>query len=251
MMATQNRGYKLSAVARECALPVSTANVLLHSLQECGYLERSDAGNFSLTTKLFTEGNKLIRQVHLYDVAFSEMQRLARLTDFSINLAIPDGVELIYIRMIQGRGDIQVQSHIGQRRYFHQAATGKAMLAFFPQDRIKEFANTTRLPAVTKQTITSYRLLMRELATIRSHGYAVDSEESGKNLWGVAAPIFDHLGDVVAALGVSGTVLSPTEHTKFLTQETVKSAQAVSQSLGCEPSSSMERTVRSHGTPGR
>jgi DNA-binding IclR family transcriptional regulator len=247
MMATQNRGYKLSAVARDCNLPVSTANVLLHSLQECGYIERSPDGNFSLTTKLFTEGNKIIHQVQLYDVAFPEMQRLSRLSDFSINLAIPDKFELIYIRIIQGRGDIQVQSHVGQRRYFHQAATGKAMLAFFSGDRVKEFSEVTRLPAVTKQTITSYRLLVKELATIRTHGYAVDTEESGKNLWGVAAPIFDHQHNVVAALGVAGTVLSPTENAKFLAQETMKSAQAVSRALGYEPVGSKEQSVRSNG----
>lgn len=235
MMATQNRGYKLSAVARECALPVSTANVLLHSLRECGYLQRSENGVFTLTTKLFTEGNKLIRQVQLYDVAFPEMQRLSRITDFSINLAIPDRVELIYVRIIQGRGDIQVQSHVGQRRAFHQAATGKVMLAFFPEERVKEIADTTGLPAITKQTITSYRLLTKELEAIRAQGYAIDNEESGKNLWGVATPIFDHQRNVVAALGVAGTVLSPTESAKFLITEARKSALAVSRSLGYEP----------------
>jgi IclR family KDG regulon transcriptional repressor len=237
MMAVQNRGYKLSAVARECKLPVSTTNVLLHSLQECGYLRRSDDGNFSLTTKLFTEGNKLIRQVQLYDLAFSEMQRLSRLTELSVNLAIPDGDELIYIRMIQGRGDIQVQSHVGQRRYFHQAATGKAMLAFLSADRVKEFAHATQLPAVTKHTIASYRLLLKELEAVRSRGYALDVEESGKNLWGVAAPIFDHQRDVVAAIGVAGTVLSAAENVKLLIQETIRSGQAISRSMGCEPSS--------------
>jgi IclR family transcriptional regulator, KDG regulon repressor len=235
MMTAQNHGYKLSAVAKECQLPVSTAKVLLYSLQECGYLKRSEDGNFFLTTKLFTEGNRLVRQVQLYDLAFSEMQRLSRLTEFSINLAIPDGLELIYIRMIQGRGDIQVQSHVGQRRYFHQAATGKAMLAFFPPDRVEQFAEATGLPAVTKQTIATYPSLLKELEIVRSRGYAIDVEESGKNLWGVASPIFDHQRDVVAAIGIAGTVLTAAENAKFLVRETANSAQAVSRALGFEP----------------
>jgi IclR family KDG regulon transcriptional repressor len=238
MMTAQNRGYKLSAVARECHLPVSTAKVLLYSLQECGYLKRSEDGDFFLTTKLFTEGNKLIRQVQLYDLAFSEMQRLSRLTELSINLAIPDGLELIYIRMIQGRGDIQVQSHTGQRRYFHQAATGKAMLAFFSSDWVKQFAEATGLPGVTKQTITTYRSLLKELEIVRSRGYAIDMEESGKNLWGVASAIFDHQRDVVAAIGIAGTVLSAAENAKLLVRETTRSAQAVSDALGYEISKS-------------
>jgi DNA-binding IclR family transcriptional regulator len=243
MMAAQNRGYKLSAVARECGLPISTANVLLHSLRECGYLQRSEDGLFFLTTKLFTEGNKLIRQVELYDVAFPEMQRLSRITDFSINLAIPDRLELIYVRIIQGRGDIQVQSHVGQSRPFHQAATGKVMLAFFPEERVKEIVDSTGLPAITKQTITSYRVLIKELETIRAQGYAIDNEESGKSLWGVAAPIFDYQRTVVAALGVAGTVLSPTESAKFPITEVRKSALAVSRSLGYESPASVRSTA--------
>jgi IclR family KDG regulon transcriptional repressor len=232
MMASQNSGYSLSMVAKELNLPVSTTKVLLHSLRECGYLQRSEAGLFTLTTKLFTEGNKLMHQTQLYDVAFPEMQRLSRITDYSINLAIPDEVELIYVRIIQGRGDIQVQSHVGQRRAFHQAGTGKAMLAFFPEARVKEFANKSGLPPVTKRTITSYRLLAKELETIRSQGYAIDNEESGNNLWGVAAPIFNHEREIVAALGIAGTVLSPMESAKGLIEETRKSAYEVSRLLG-------------------
>jgi DNA-binding IclR family transcriptional regulator len=242
MMAAQNRGYKLSAVARECGLPVSTANVLLHSLRECGYLQRSENGVFFLTTKLFTEGNKLIRQVQLYDVAFPEMQRLSRITDFSINLAIPDRFELIYVRIIQGRGDIQVQSHVGLRRAFHQAATGKVMLAFFSEERVKEIVDTAGLPAITKQTITSYHLLTKELEAIRAQGYAMDNEESGKNLWGIAAPIFDHQRNVVAALGVAGTLLSPAENAKFLITEARKSALTVSRSLAYESKAPVRST---------
>ena len=234
MMAADNRGYRLSEVARLCKLPVSTANVLLHTLQECGYLERDEQAAFSLRLKLFTEGNKLIRQVELYEASISELQRLSRLTDFSINLAVPDVYELIYMRLIQGRGDIQVQAHVGQRRHFHQAATGKAMMAFFPDERVKEFVDATGLPGVTNRTITSHRALMKELEQIRAQGYAIDAEESGNLLWGVAAPIFNHYTDVVAAIGVSGTTLSLKQNAEFLIQEVRKSASEISRCLGYE-----------------
>ncbi|PYV37565.1 MAG: hypothetical protein DMG06_27760 [Acidobacteria bacterium] len=245
MMSSHNRGYTISEVARLCNLPVSTANVLLYTLRECGYLERAEKGTFSLTMKLFTEGNKLIRQVALCDTAFPELERLAKLTDHTISLAIPDKYELIYVRIIQGRGDIQVQAHVGQRRYFHQAATGKAMLAFFPEERTKEFADATGLPAATEHTITSYRSLSRELKRIRIQGYAIDNEESGNSLWGVAGPIFDYHANVVGALGIAGTVLALKENTKFLIQETHKSAQKVSRSLGYEPPILTRLAIRS------
>src|ERR1700736_2866142 len=232
MMALDDRGYTISEVARLCHLPVSTANVLLYSLQQCGYVERSDSRNFSLTWKLFTEGNKRLNHVQLHKLALPELERLADVTDFTIDFAIPDKHELIYIHVIQGRGDIQIQARVGQKRYFHQSAAGKAMLAFFPAERVKEFAESTGLPTAALNTITSYRSLLHELEQIRSQGYAIDNEESGRNLWGVAAPIFDYKSTVVAALGVAGTTLALGGNTKTLIQEIKKSAMNVSKHLG-------------------
>jgi DNA-binding IclR family transcriptional regulator len=244
MMASQNRGYTISEVAKLRGLPVSTSNVLLYTLQECGYLERADNGTFSLTMKLFTEGNKIINQAELIDLAFTELERVKQLTDYTICLAIPDKIELIYVRVIQGRGDIRVQAHVGQRRYFHQAATGKAMMAFFPVARIKEFAEATGLPAVTEHTITSYTALCEELRRVRAQGYAIDSEESGHGLWGVSAPIFGQDGGVVGAVGFAGTVLGLSEHVNFLIQEIQKSAKEISRRLGY-------RTVEGTGSRSR
>ncbi len=232
LMAADNRGYTISEVARRCGLPVSTANVLLHSLQDCGYLNRSADRTFLLTWKLFTEGSKLLNQVKLQEVALPELERLAEITDLTIDLAIPDKIELIYAHVIQGSGDIQIQARVGQRRYFHQSAVGKAMLAFFPEERAVEFAETTGLPAATPKTVTSLRTLQKELKIIRDRGYAVDMEESGRGLWGVASPIFDHTGNVVAAVGVAGTTLARNTNRNQLVMEIKKSASAISQRLG-------------------
>lgn len=232
LMAIEDCGYTISELARKCSLPVSTANVLLHTLKECGYVERPDGRNFVLTWKLFTEGNKLLNHVQLHKLALPELERLADVTDLTIDLAIPDKHDLIYVHVIQGRGDIQIQARVGQRRLFHQSAAGKAMLAFFPEETTKEFASATGLPSATLRTITSYRALLTELAQIRSQGYAIDNEESGRNLWGAAAPVFDYKGNAVAALGVAGTTLARNDNTKVLIQEIKKSATAVSKRLG-------------------
>jgi len=232
LMASHNCGYTITEVAKLFNLPVSTTNVLLHSLRECGYVQRSEKGVFSLTMKLFTEGNKVVNEVELHQLALPELERLAALTDLTVSVAIPDKYELIYLCVFQGRGDILVQARVGQRRYFHQAATGKAMLAFFPEERVKEYAEVTSLPAATPQTVSSYRLLIRELERVRVQGYAIDNEESGHGLWGIAAPIFDRNGRVAGALGLAGTVLHLQRNMDGLNQEVKRSAQEVSRGLG-------------------
>jgi IclR family transcriptional regulator, KDG regulon repressor len=232
MMALDNCGYTISEVARRCKMPVSTANVLLYTLQETGYVQRSEDRSFSLTWKLFTEGNRLVSQVKPYELVLPELERLSEITDLTIDFAIPDQYELIYVHVIQGRGDIQIQARVGQRRLLHQSAAGKAMLAFFSQECVKDFAEATGLPAVTSHTIASHGALVKELAQIQRQGYAADNEESGRGLWGVAVPVFDYRGAVVGALGVAGTTLGSSQNTKRLIQEIRKSALIVSRRLG-------------------
>ncbi|HSD45363.1 MAG TPA: IclR family transcriptional regulator C-terminal domain-containing protein, partial [Pyrinomonadaceae bacterium] len=45
-----------------------------------------------------------------------------------------------------------------------------------------------------------------ELAAIRRRGYAIDDEEHAVGVRCVAAPVFAASGEVVAAIGLSGTV---------------------------------------------
>lgn len=232
MMARDNRGYTISEAARQCSLPVSTANVLIYTLLGCGYVRRSENRTFFLTWKMFREGSGILDQSQVQKLALPELERLAQLTDLTTDAAIPDQYELIYVYVMQGRGAIQIQARVGQHRYFHQSALGKAMLAFFPEERIKDFADVTGLPAVTPRTITTYGALLKEVEQVRHQGYAVDNEESGRSLWGAAAPIFDYSGSVVAALGVAGTIFTLSEDSKGLITEIKTSAQRVSALLG-------------------
>jgi DNA-binding IclR family transcriptional regulator len=60
------------------------------------------------------------------------------------------------------------------------------------------------LVARTPRTLTSPVAILRDLAAIPDRGWAVDREEGNIGVSCVAAPIFGPLGDVVAALSVTG-----------------------------------------------
>jgi DNA-binding IclR family transcriptional regulator len=114
---------------------------------------------------------------------------------------------------------------------------------------VKDFAEVTGLPAVTSHTITSYGALVKELAQVQRQGYAADNEESGRGLWGVAAPVFDYRGTIVGALGVAGTTLGVSENTKRLIQEIKKSALIVSKRLGYDGNAGAKGVIRVSGSP--
>jgi DNA-binding IclR family transcriptional regulator len=85
----------------------------------------------------------------------------------------------------------------------HCISSGKALLAYLPQQWLERIL-TKGLPRFTEKTITDPILLREELKRVRQQGYAVAQEELEAGLSAVAAPIWNHEGQVVAAISVSG-----------------------------------------------
>jgi IclR family acetate operon transcriptional repressor len=71
---------------------------------------------------------------------------------------------------------------------------------------VQEIAGMHPLRQVSPRTIVTLPHLFEELAAICRRGYAIDDEEHAIGVRCVAAPVFSATGDVVAAIGLSGTV---------------------------------------------
>jgi IclR family acetate operon transcriptional repressor len=90
--------------------------------------------------------------------------------------------------------------------YLHSTSVGKCLIAWLPKPEIEELLREQNLKKRTTRTITSMTRLLAELERVRHQGHAVDDEENSPGARCVGAPIFDALGNVIAALGVSGTL---------------------------------------------
>ena len=77
-------------------------------------------------------------------------------------------------------------------------------MAFLSQEEIQAIIRDQGLPKLCTNTITDPDELQAELARIRERGFAQSCEETDPGAWGVATPIYDRNGDVVAAIGVAG-----------------------------------------------
>jgi IclR family acetate operon transcriptional repressor len=93
---------------------------------------------------------------------------------------------------------------IGHTFPLHTAAPAKAMLAYLDAGKQNALIQQIKFTKHTKRTITSANAYLRELKDVKARGYAVDRGEESDTLACVAAPVFDHRGDPVAALWVSG-----------------------------------------------
>ena len=79
---------------------------------------------------------------------------------------------------------------------------GRVLLAFQPEEKVREYLANTKLIPRTKRTITSRTRLLEELEEIRKKGYAIVDQELEIGLRSIAVPVSGKSGSVVAAMNV-------------------------------------------------
>jgi IclR family acetate operon transcriptional repressor len=88
----------------------------------------------------------------------------------------------------------------------HVTAVGKALICQLDPAEVKSLFEQHHVKPLTANTITSLSELIEELNETRRRGYAIDDEESSDRVRCVAAPVMASNGEVIAAIGISGTV---------------------------------------------
>ena len=92
---------------------------------------------------------------------------------------------------------------VGEVLPLHATALGKAVLAYLPDDVRADLVGD-ELRKLTGQTLATPAALKRELATVRTRGYALERGEAVIGEAGVAAPIFDREATPIGAVGIAG-----------------------------------------------
>jgi IclR family transcriptional regulator, KDG regulon repressor len=231
-LTSHNESFTISEIGRIFRIPISTTNNLLSSLVACGYAVRDAKGRFRSTMKLVLEASKLVDKLEIRDVAHPELEELARETTLSASLSIRDDNYVVCIDKVEGSSQIRVASHIGGRFHLHATATGKVLLSPLQEIEVGAICAATGLPAVTRNTITSLPVLKKELQRVRSQGYALDDGENVIGIRGIAAPIFDHQGSIVAAMSTGGVGFQLDDNLKKIIACVKGMTEAVSEKLG-------------------
>ena len=121
---------------------------------------------------------------------------------------------------------------MGAELPLYASALGKAMLAYSPEHAIADLL-AEPLPRLTSRTLTP-AALRDELAEVRERGYARERDEAILGESSIAAPIFDHSGHAVGAIGIVGDTerIMPRGPAKQLASAAIEAARGVSRELG-------------------
>lgn len=222
------------SLSRRCALPVSTTHRLLATLIDAGFATQDpDSGQYRVGLHAFEVGNAFLDHTDLRPVARPFLRDLAELTGETVNLAIRDGHDAVYIDQLESVQILKMFARPGARAPLACTGVGKVLLSGLTVPAAQRILTDEPLPHRTPRSVTEPDEMMRMLARIRIEGHALDDEEVELGVRCVAAPISDHRGEVRAAISVSGPTLRIIDHRiPELIRQVRGTAAAISAALG-------------------
>ena len=193
----------LSELSEMTATSRSTAFNTLATLQAHGFVEK-DARfkTYRLGLALFELGNAYIHQVSLIP-AFTECARqLVAECGETVKLVMRDGTDVIYLATQEAPHSVRLVALVGTRLPAHQTAVGKVLLAHLSDTELEQLYAGYEFVPRTPNTVQNLPALQAQIHFARMHGYAYDQEESSLGVNCVAAPIYDHTNEAIAAMSI-------------------------------------------------
>ena len=227
-------GIGLSDISRATDLNKTTAFNLIASLVTLRFLEQdAQSRRYRLGLRNLELGRIVQDRLHISHLARPILAALCRKTNETVNLGLPDLLDLLVVDSFQGSRILHATAKAGWRSLYHSTALGKAFMARWDAPMRQTVYNSCGLPEQTANTITEVDALEVQLARFRTQGYSVDVEENEIGVNGIAKWILDGLGEVAAAISVSGHSSRLTEEVmEHIAPDVVAAADAISAAIG-------------------
>ncbi len=233
-LASADDGVTLTEVSQQVGLSPSTVHRLLTTLEQERYVHFDPERRlWSVGVQAFVAGNAFLKTRSLVASARPHMRALMEESEETVNLAVEDQFEAIYLSQVDCRQMMRSFARPGARVPLHCSSVGKAMLSAMPDAELGKLLQRTGLPRVTVKTINTTATLRADLAQARTRGYAIDDEEHAVGLRCIAAVIFDEHAQAVAAVSLSGPMARISDDRIPLLGDRVRArADAISAQLG-------------------
>jgi IclR family acetate operon transcriptional repressor len=204
-LAKAEGGLTLTDIGQRVQLPASTVHRLLATLEKMGYVyQAGELGRWYVGLQAFTVGSSFLASRDFVAQSHPYMRRLMDQSGETVNLAILDGTEAVFVDQVQCREMMRTIVKLGSRAPLHASGVGKAMFASLPDDQIDAILKVRGLPRITGNTITTPETMWASIRVIRQRGWAFDDEEHAQGTRCVASPIYDEHTETLGAISLAG-----------------------------------------------
>jgi IclR family transcriptional regulator, pca regulon regulatory protein len=225
----------ITEISRVLNLSIGSVQRVTNTLQKLGYLRKDEnKQGYVLGYKAWGLGLSIIKDIDLKRVAHPYLQELSQEIGETVNLAILDGRDIVYVDRIKTEQIININLSIGSRLPVYCTSMGKSLLAFLPDNEISKILDAIDIKPITPNTITDKSRLLEELQQVRQRGFSLNDRELEIGLRSVAAPVRDESKRVIAAVNIAvpSTRITLEELSTDLANKAVNVARIISEGMG-------------------
>lgn len=234
VIGTSTEPVSLKNITEKVGLPKSTVYRILSNLESRGYVCCSNEGGYRLGLTFLTLGQKAERGFELKRLARPHMTRLNQLTNESVHLGMLARNKVLYLDSIDSPHTIRLVAQIGGTNLLHCTSLGKALLIAHSDEEIRQILVEVGMERRTHYTLVTPEAFLKEMEVVRRVGFGFDDRESDNECFCIGAPIYNHLGQVLAAISVSGPISRVSRRTAetIVAPRLIEATKSISRSLG-------------------
>jgi DNA-binding IclR family transcriptional regulator len=198
---SQSPELTMSQISSRIGINKSTVHRLLSTLERKRFVERDPStGLYKPGLRLLQIASLAMEQNDLRRLAAPFLQDLCNQFRENVNLSLLDGADVVYLGVVESSQRVKLAAIPGQRLPAFCTASGKAILAFLPEENVKRILERG-MPAYTQHTLASPEIFWEDIRHVRELGFAIAEQEFEDGINAVAAPICNQ---PIASISIAG-----------------------------------------------
>ena len=190
-------------ISRRVGIHRTSAYRILSVLADERLIERNErTGKYGLGPLLYTLGCIYVSSKDILRTARPVLTVLNDLTHEVISMSVLDGRNAVFVMKEESKHPIRYSQRIGKTFLAHSTAMGRALLSDLTDEAIDYLYPEEKLQKITQKTVGTKTDLKVLLEEVRKTGVSINVEGSIDGLEGIASPVKDATGRVVAAISI-------------------------------------------------
>lgn len=169
-------------------LPKPTITRLTHTLSRLGYLKQvTNSSKYQLSVGVLSFGYSMLANLSIRSIAHPYMSNLADYAEAAVAMATRDRLNMIYLDVVQGKGNVTMRRQVGTYLPIHLSSMGRACLAAMPEDE-----RVFLLDAIRQKHLDDWTKIEKNLdqafQDYEQYGYCFSIGDWHKDVNSVAVP---------------------------------------------------------------
>jgi DNA-binding IclR family transcriptional regulator len=233
LLAEEDSGLNLSAVATKLDVPKSSLSSTLKALTEQNFLSRKGS-LYTLGPESYSLASVVLAGRSIRQIARPHLGAAMEDCGETVLLAVLDADQqhFTYIDLVESTKSVRYAVAVGTRRPLYATSCGRLFLAYQSEAQRKAYYGEVKLAPVTEKTVTTRKAMEELLADIREAGVSITLGDFSPDVAGFSTPIFNSEGKMIAALAIAMPVSRGIREEKRFRETAIRFAQSISKVFG-------------------